>query len=120
RMPVISSVGHAMDTTVADLVADRRALTPTEAAELATPLVAALIEGLEGARERLRKALLASVRAQRERLDVMAQRYAFREPADRVRRHYQRLDELAAKLPRDVRRRIASLEERLGFAAGKL
>lgn len=120
RVPVISSVGHAIDTTVADLVADRRALTPTEAAELATPLVSALFEDLDAARERLRKALRASVRVQRERLDMVARSYAFREPADRVRRYYQRLDELAAKLPREVRRRVAALEDRLGFAAGKL
>jgi exodeoxyribonuclease VII large subunit len=120
RMPVISSVGHAIDTTIADLVADRRALTPTEAAELATPLVAALVEGLEAARERLRKALLVSVRGRRERLDMIAQRYAFREPIERVRRHYQRLDDLSGKLPREVRRRLEALRERLGFEVGRL
>lgn len=120
RMPVISSVGHAIDTTVADLVADRRALTPTEAAELATPLVSALHEDLEAARERLRKALLRSVRAQRERLDLMARSYAFREPHDRIRRLAQRLDDLAAKLPREMRRRIDGLGERLALTAGRL
>jgi exodeoxyribonuclease VII large subunit len=120
RMPVISSVGHAIDTTVADLVADRRALTPTEAAELATPLVTELLEKLDGARDRLRKALFRSVKAQRERLDYVARSYAFREPGERIMRFYQRLDELAAKLPREAQRRIDALRERTGFAAGKL
>lgn len=119
-IPVISSVGHAIDTTVADLVADRRALTPTEAAELATPLLSEVLDRLETARERLRKGLLQPLERRRERLDAIARSYAFREPLERIRRLSQRLDELGAALSRLARRRVEALRERAGFAAGKL
>ena len=119
-MPVISAVGHEIDTTIADLVADRRALTPTEAAELATPNVPELLDDLASARERLRTALFRSVKVARERLDLLARGYAFREPGDRIKRLAQRLDDLSTKLPREMRRRIDRARAELGFAAGKL
>lgn len=120
RMPVISAVGHEIDTTIADLVADRRALTPTEAAELATPNVPELLDALGAARARLGKALLRSVKTARARLDLVARGYAFREPGERIRRLEERLHEIGRKLPRETRRRIEAARERLGFAAGKL
>jgi exodeoxyribonuclease VII large subunit len=120
RIPVISAVGHEIDTTVADLVADRRALTPTEAAELATPNVPELVEDLASARERLRKALLRSARAARERLDLVARSRVLRDPFESLRRLGQRLDDIAQRLPREARRRIDAAREGLGFAAGKL
>jgi exodeoxyribonuclease VII large subunit len=120
RIPVISAVGHEIDTTIADLVADRRALTPTEAAELATPNVPEILDELAGRRERLRKALLRSVRAARERVDLVARARVLRDPRERLTRLEQRLDDLAQRLPREARRRLEAERERLGFAAGQL
>jgi len=119
-IPVISAVGHEIDTTIADMVADRRALTPTEAAELATPNVPEILEILHESKERLRKALFRSVRQARERLDMIARGYAFREPEERLKRLGQRLDDLAAKLPREARRRISLSRDRLGVSAASL
>src|SRR5262245_44048327 len=59
RIPVVSAVGHEIDLTVADLVADRRALTPSEAAELVVPSREELLEGLRGVEGRLRELLVA-------------------------------------------------------------
>jgi exodeoxyribonuclease VII large subunit len=120
RIPVVSAVGHEIDTTIADLVADRRALTPTEAAELATPNVPELLDALAERRDRLRKAVFRGVRAARERLDLVARGYAFREPQERVRRLTQRLDELSLKLPREARRRLEQARDRLSGAAAAL
>ncbi len=119
-MPVISSVGHAIDTTIADLVADCRALTPTEAAELATPVLADLLQHLLQYRSRLGAALLRSVRGARERLDLVGRSYAFREPKERIRRHQQRLDEISLKLPREAQRTVRSAREHTDRLAEQL
>jgi exodeoxyribonuclease VII large subunit len=118
--PVVSSVGHAIDTTVADLVADRRALTPTEAAELATPLLTETLAGLEASRDRLGKALLRTVVGWRERLDGIERSYAFRDPAERVRRHAGQLDDMEERLSRALGGRLERVRERLAHAAGRL
>ena len=99
-VPVISSVGHAIDTTIADLVADRRALTPTEAAELATPLLTEIVAQLERARDRMGKALTDRVARLRDRLGGLERSYALREPFDRIRRYQQQLDDRSAQLNR--------------------
>ena len=59
-VPVISAVGHEIDVTIADLVADRRALTPSEGAELAVPMESDVRTGLERIRQRLTSAFYAS------------------------------------------------------------
>src|SRR5262249_34594346 len=70
RVPVISGVGHETDVTVADLVADVRAPTPTAAAELVVPELKAIEASLDDARARLVTALRGRVRDARRRLDA--------------------------------------------------
>jgi exodeoxyribonuclease VII large subunit len=119
-MPVVSCVGHAIDWTIADLVADVRAQTPTEAAELVTPVTAEVLAQLGDYRTRLGHGLLRSVAATRARLDVVARSYAFREPKERVRRLAQRLDELAERLPVAVVRATGRARERADLMASRL
>ncbi len=120
RIPVVSAVGHEIDVTVADLVADLRAPTPTAAAELVTPVLADILADLEAARERLRKGLRRAARVARERVDVLARSYALREPKERLRRLAQRLDEIGARLPREAARRLTAAREQLARTTGKL
>jgi len=119
-VPVVSSVGHAIDTTIADLVADRQALTPTEAAELVTPVHADLLQQLSEYRARLGQALLRGVRGARERVDLLARSYALREPRERLARYAQRLDELGPRLARELRRLVRGARERTDHQAGRL
>lgn len=105
QVPVISAVGHEIDVTVADLVADVRALTPSEAAERLAPAAEELTFHLNQIRARLAGTLRARVRSARTQLDWIAGRRAFLRPLDRLRDMARRLDELQARAGRAVRSR---------------
>ncbi len=74
RLPVVSAVGHEIDVTLADLVADKRALTPSEAGEFCVPDAREILLHLDRLGERLRVASLTELRAARTRIDQLAQR----------------------------------------------
>ena len=96
RIPTVSAVGHEIDVTLADLAADVRALTPSEAAERVVPAAEELTARLRGYRERLRVASLrrADAGCGRGSTALAAQR-PFRRPFDMVHDRSRRLDELA-------------------------
>ncbi len=103
RIPVVSAVGHEIDLTLADLVADRRALTPSEAAELVTPDRHKLLEGVTAVDKRLRDLLRRQWQMACQRLDSLAQRPVFRRPLERVREIERRLDDFEERMLRAVR-----------------
>jgi exodeoxyribonuclease VII large subunit len=98
EIPVISAVGHEIDVTISDMVADRRALTPSEAAELITPDEGELMETLAGYGVRLAQALQGSLRTLRTRLDSYTRSYALRRPRELLFADQQRVDELTSRL----------------------
>ena len=120
RVPIVSAVGHEIDFTIADFVADRRALTPTDAGALVVPDMAQLQETLSALSRRVSQSLLSRVERARERLDAVAKSYAFRRPLDRVRRHEQRLDDLTHRLVRVIGAIIREQHQRLNATADKL
>lgn len=91
RIPVVSAVGHEIDVTLADLAADVRALTPSEAAELIAPDAAQLASALQQFARRLSAAVAGRAAALRARWESLSARPPFRRP-------YQRLHELAGQL----------------------
>lgn len=120
QIPVVSAVGHEIDYTVADLVADLRAATPSHAIEETTPDVADWLPALRQTAGRLDEALRRRFELARRRLDELAARPALRRPLDRVRELERRLDDVGERLVKAARRRIeadkrqvASLAERL-------
>jgi exodeoxyribonuclease VII large subunit len=119
RIPVVSGVGHETDLTIADLVADVRALTPSEAAEkVTTPSLAEVLDQLEGCARQLKTSLLKRLELARLRLDDLSRRRCFRQPLERVHEHEQRLDEWSERGRRAVRGRLQQAHQTLaGFAA---
>jgi exodeoxyribonuclease VII large subunit len=120
RIPVVSAVGHEIDVTIADLVADRRALTPSEAAELVVPARDELAEGLGAAEVRLREALVGRLQTASQRLRELAERRAFRLPLERVREQERRLDEWGGRLDRAMRQRLVLARQATASVAGRL
>jgi exodeoxyribonuclease VII large subunit len=119
-IPVVSAVGHEIDLTVADLVADCRALTPTDAANRVVPDCREMLEGLREFDGRLRDSLLGRLELARRRLDDLAQQRAFRRPLERARDLELRLDDWAGRLGRAARQRLAAARERLQAQAARL
>ncbi|MFB3882686.1 MAG: exodeoxyribonuclease VII large subunit [Armatimonadota bacterium] len=119
-VPIIAGIGHETDVTIADLVADRRAATPTAAAVAATPDRQALLLRIRGFRRGLAERLRRLVVRYRRELALLRARPVLCRPRVVLADHRQRLDEgveaIGAAL-RDLRR---SLSERLLRARGKL
>ena len=120
RIPIISAVGHEIDVTIADLVADCRAVTPTDAAVLATPDRAKLALDLTSRQRHLAELLANRVRVQRERLDTLAQRRVFRLPLERLRERERKLDELEERLRRARDQRLLVARQRTDAHAARL
>ncbi|WP_290652344.1 exodeoxyribonuclease VII large subunit [Aquisalimonas sp.] len=97
-LPVVSAVGHEVDVTIADLVADRRAPTPSAAAELLSPDAGSWLRRFQGFGDRLRLTQLRHLQAERRRLEGLFKRLEQQHPGRRLRDHAQRLDELDTRL----------------------
>ncbi len=121
RIPVVSAVGHEIDVTLSDLVADVRALTPSEAAERIVP-AAEEVRAYSGAARRTlaQRALARRATATRARLDALAACRAFRRPLERVRLAERGVDELDARLRRGVARRVEVAQSAVAQRAGRL
>ncbi|MEM8883606.1 MAG: exodeoxyribonuclease VII large subunit [Planctomycetota bacterium] len=113
--PIVSAVGHEVDVTIADLVADVRAATPSAAAELVTPDRDEQLAWLRDRERRMARALAAQARELRLRLDRIASARSFRRPLDVVHEAERRLDELAGRMGRAARERVQA--QRLGLEA---
>ena len=110
-IPTISAVGHETDTTLADYAADRRAPTPTAAAEIAVPVRAELAATLTDFEARKKRAILRPVQLGRERLQARAERLPA--PEALLQPQTQKLDELAERLRRGLQDRAALGREKL-------
>jgi exodeoxyribonuclease VII large subunit len=117
-IPVISAVGHETDTTLADYAADRRAPTPTAAAEMAVPVRADLALTLADLGARQRRAVYRPVELGRERLAARVR--LLPRPEALLQVQTQRLDDLADRLRRGLGERSAKGRERLAGAAARL
>ena len=112
-IPVVSAVGHEIDFTIADFVADLRVPTPTAAAELVVGRKDELSDRIRLAAERLRTNLRTRLQLLRTRLNAAAGSYVFREPANAVRQYQQRIDDLIYRLEANARRALRDARARI-------
>lgn len=118
EIPLISAVGHETDTTLIDYASDRRAPTPTAAAEMAVPVRADLIHGLGRLGLRLGEAADRDVARRRERLEGLAR--GLPEPKRLLETTTQRLDDWGERLGVALRSAFRGRVDRLGRLAASL
>ena len=102
-IPVISAVGHEPDVAISDFVADRRASTPSNAAEIAVPDMAELLRWLDGAEMRMARGVTRQLDAARERLDTLAQKRVLTDPMALVADKGMQLDHVQHRLAAAMR-----------------
>jgi exodeoxyribonuclease VII large subunit len=119
-IPVVAAIGHEIDVTLSDLVADQRALTPTEAAERLVPSSEDVRALLGQLRQRMRQRCQARLETARGRVDALAARRVLRSPLDSIRDRQRRLDELQWRTQRAMENRLQQFRQQAGQLAGRL
>nr|WP_294848562.1 exodeoxyribonuclease VII large subunit [uncultured Sphingomonas sp.] len=117
-IPLISAVGHETDTTLIDFASDRRAPTPTAAAEMAVPVRTELLSNLAELGLRQAAALNRALSRASERLDLSAQRWP--DPGNLFAPFVQRVDDASDRLPRALMQRTAHARADLASVGPRL
>jgi exodeoxyribonuclease VII large subunit len=119
KIPTISAVGHEIDFTIADFVADLRAPTPSAAAELVVKAKDEFAARMREYQKRLDKDLQLQVGEARHRLMTLATSYVFRQPAELTRQYQQQVDDLRHRLTHATASALSGQHARLETAGEK-
>jgi exodeoxyribonuclease VII large subunit len=114
-IPVVTGIGHEVDISIADLVADRRAATPSAAAELVAPSADHVKQRLVTLAARLGHLEGRLIQAVRQRLEVAARHLRLLHPTARLQQRAQRLDQLERRLSEGIQARLRGFRERLAL-----
>jgi len=120
NIPVISAVGHEIDFTISDFVADHRAATPSAAAELVIPEKDELVARVDSYTERLQTAMISKLDILQTRLKGLRDSYILREPVNVVLQMEQQVDELVRRARTRVSHCVEIQKGRFGMLSGKL
>ena len=120
RVPVVSGVGHEIDVTLSDLVADVRALTPSEAAERLVPDEQAVAANLRLAHQQLTQSLLGRIRNANLQLESLASRPVITQPLERIRQSAIELDNLESSMNRAAQQKISQFDQQLKTMAARM
>jgi exodeoxyribonuclease VII large subunit len=119
RIPTISAVGHEIDFTIADFIADLRAPTPSAAAELVVKAKEEFKQRMGQYQSRLQSDLRLRLATARQRFSDLASNYVFRRPTEVIRQYQQQVDDSGHRLTRAVGATLANQRARLATTAGK-
>lgn len=119
-LPVVTGIGHEVDLSIADLAADRRAPTPSAAAELAAPDAEQARRHLRWLDERLRVALKRELATASQRLMALRRQLQLLHPRTQLEQRLQRVDELQRRLQRALEQRIADAASRFARSQQRL
>ncbi len=108
KIPIISAVGHEVDVTIADLVADARASTPTKAGVLAVPDINEVISHIDNIDSRIKTSTENILKISRERLNTILASSVFRNPMTIIQTKSQMLDDLESTLKDSVKSTVAN------------
>ncbi len=120
KIPVISAVGHEIDYTIADFVADHRAATPSEAAEKVITAKQELLDKIAVFYSRATSTISYKITQLEDRFNALRERYAFRQPTDLIQQHQQRIDDLVSTLKLKARHLVEIYKGRYNLLIGKL
>ena len=120
EIPVISAVGHEVDWTIADFVADARASTPTKAGMIAVPDIKEVLQQIDSAGKRIGQDTESILKLSAQRLKTILAAAVFRSPALIVRNREQFLDELENNLPQKAGRLLSAVKLQIETQAAKL
>jgi exodeoxyribonuclease VII large subunit len=120
KFPVVTAIGHEIDLTIADLVADHRAITPTDAANHVAPDRRKLVEDLRLRALRMHDLLQSKLLAIKNRLLDLAQRRVFCMPLERLHERERALDDWSDRLARAMQKRVQLARKGVEVAAAKL
>ncbi len=120
EIPVVSAIGHEIDVTLTDLVADLRALTPSEAAERVVPSRQELGQRLDVDRRRLRQAVVMRLKQARMRLESLQRRPVLREPKEWIYERQLDVDRLAERMSQWSRRVLERRRDQVTHLARRL
>ena len=120
EIPVVSAVGHEIDVTLSDHVADARALTPTHAGEIVVPSRAALLSEVDQLAFRMKNSIEQMVRQGQQRLRALATRPVMRRPEEMFSVLARRVDELEMRSERAMTSRLQRSSEKVGRFAAQL
>lgn len=119
-LPVISSIGHETDTTLADLVADIRAATPTAAAEIAVPVLTDLLERIVILKQRMNYAMKQKLTVARKQFERSNESYVLKQPERLYQAYIQQLDLSVQRLEAQQHRYFEQLTYRLNYLMQRL
>lgn len=120
KIPVISAVGHETDFTLCDFAADKRAATPSQAAELAVADVEGYKERVKFLMQRAQTLMQARLTQEQHRLDSLASSWALRDPERLFAQQAQRVDSASQKLVEAMTRLVEQKQHAFALAAAKL
>jgi len=113
KIPIISAVGHEYDTTIADLVADKRAATPTKAGVVAVPDVKEVQEQLNYIENRIVSEIKWKIQSYNEELRNILVSPVFKRPKSLVQNAQQRVDELGSRMEQYLKNKLLTAQKKL-------